>query len=98
MRRLIHDLRDEGKCVLFSSHVMQEVSALCDVIVIVARGRVVARGTPDELREQSGCEDLEDAFVVLTGTDSSSRSGSRARPGDSAELSARPGDRAGGAV
>jgi sodium transport system ATP-binding protein len=73
MRRLIRDLRDEGKCVLFSSHVMQEVSALCDVIVIVARGRVVARGTPDELREQSGCDDLEDAFVVLTGTESASR-------------------------
>ncbi len=68
MRALIRELRDEGKCVLFSSHVMQEVSALCDVIVIVARGRVVARGTPDELREQSGHEDLEDAFVTLTGT------------------------------
>jgi sodium transport system ATP-binding protein len=67
MRRLIRELRDEGKCVLFSSHVMQEVSALCDVIVIVARGRVVARGTPDELREQSGHDDLEDAFVTLTG-------------------------------
>jgi sodium transport system ATP-binding protein len=69
MRRLIRELRDEGKCVLFSSHVMQEVSALCDVIVIVARGSVVARGTPDELREQSGHQDLEDAFVMLTGTE-----------------------------
>jgi sodium transport system ATP-binding protein len=69
MRRLIRELRDEGKCVLFSSHVMQEVSALCDVIVIVAHGRVVARGTPDELRQQSGHEDLEDAFVTLTGTE-----------------------------
>lgn len=66
MRKLIRELRDEGKCVLFSSHVMQEVSALCDVIVLVARGRVVARGTPDELRQQSGCADLEDAFVALT--------------------------------
>jgi sodium transport system ATP-binding protein len=68
MRRLMRELRDEGKCVLFSSHVMQEVSALCDVIVIVAHGRVVARGTPDELREQSGHDNLEDAFVALTGT------------------------------
>jgi sodium transport system ATP-binding protein len=75
MRRLIRELRDEGKCVLFSSHVMQEVSALCDVIVIVAHGRVVARGTPDELREQSGHDNLEDAFVTLTGTDGSSRPG-----------------------
>ena len=73
MRRLIRELRDEGTCVLFSSHVMQEVSALCDVIVIVARGRVVARGTPDELRQQSGHDDLEDAFVVLTGDPAESR-------------------------
>jgi sodium transport system ATP-binding protein len=69
MRRLIRELRDEGKCVLFSSHVMQEVSALCDVIVIVARGRVVARGTADELLAQSGATELEDAFVALTGID-----------------------------
>jgi sodium transport system ATP-binding protein len=70
MRKLIRELRDEGKCVLFSSHVMQEVSALCDVIVIVAAGRVVARGTPDELRELSGHRDLEDAFVKLAGVES----------------------------
>ena len=66
MRDLIRELRDEGTCVLLSSHVMQEVSALCDVIVIVADGRVVARGTADELREQAGRTDLEDAFVELT--------------------------------
>jgi sodium transport system ATP-binding protein len=69
MRRLIRELRDEGKCVLFSSHIMQEVSALCDVIVIVSGGRVVARGTPDELREQTGLRELEDVFVKLTGID-----------------------------
>jgi sodium transport system ATP-binding protein len=69
MRALIRELRDEGKCVLLSSHVMQEVSALCDVIVIVAGGRVVARGTPDELRAQTGEQDLEDVFVTLTGID-----------------------------
>lgn len=66
MRGLIRELRDEGKCVLFSSHVMQEVSALCDVIAIVAAGRVIARGTVDELLEQACCEDLEDAFVELS--------------------------------
>jgi sodium transport system ATP-binding protein len=70
MRKLIRELRDEGKCVLFSSHVMQEVSALCDVIVIVAGGRVVASGTPDELRALSGHDDLEDVFVHLTGLES----------------------------
>jgi sodium transport system ATP-binding protein len=69
MRALIRRLREEGKCVLFSSHIMQEVSALCDTIVIIAAGKVVAHGTPDELREQSGHDNLEDAFVTLTGID-----------------------------
>ena len=67
LREVIRRLRDAGKCVLFSSHVMQEVSALCDEIVIVARGSVVAQGTADELRAASGCATLEDAFVHLTG-------------------------------
>lgn len=65
-RRLLRDLREEGVCVLFSSHVMQEVSALCDTIVVIADGRMVATGTAQELREQSGQESLEDAFVSLT--------------------------------
>ena len=69
MRRLIQRLRDEGKCVLFSSHIMQEVSALCDTIVILSSGRVAARGTPEELRAQTGHENLEDVFVTLTGID-----------------------------
>ena len=67
MRELIRSLRDEGRCVLFSSHIMQEVSALCDRIVIIAQGTMVAEGTPDELRRQTGREDLEDAFVALSG-------------------------------
>jgi sodium transport system ATP-binding protein len=53
--------------VLFSSHVMQEVSALCDVVLVMARGRVVASGTPDELLAQTAAETLEDAFVALAG-------------------------------
>lgn len=69
MRRLIRRLRDEGKCVLFSSHIMQEVSALCDRIVILSAGRVAAQGTPEELRIQTGRKNLEDVFVVLTGID-----------------------------
>lgn len=69
MRSLIRRMREEGKCVLFSSHIMQEVSALCDRIIIISTGRIVAAGTPDELREQSGQANLEDAFVVLTGLD-----------------------------
>ena len=67
LRELIRRLREAGKCVLFSSHVMQEVSALCDSIVIVARGSVVASGSADELLAQSGYSNLEDAFVHLAG-------------------------------
>jgi sodium transport system ATP-binding protein len=63
LRELIRRLRDEGRCVLFSSHVMQEVSALCDEIVIIAHGRVVAHGSPDALRAQTGEQDLEEVFV-----------------------------------
>jgi len=67
MRELIRGLRRDGRCVLFSSHVMQEVSALCDRIVVIAQGKVVADGTPDELRRLTGHENLEDAFVALSG-------------------------------
>ena len=69
MRAFIRRLRDEGKCVLFSSHIMQEVAALCDNIVVVARGQVVANGTPDEVRRVTGQANLEDAFVAAIGTD-----------------------------
>ena len=68
VRTIVRRLRDSGHCVLFSSHVMQEVSALCDSIVVIASGRVVAKGSPDDLRAQTGHENLEDAFVALTGT------------------------------
>ena len=69
MRGLIQGLRQDGCCVLFSSHIMQEVSALCDRIVVIAQGTVVADGTPDTLRRQTGRADLEDAFVALAGLD-----------------------------
>ena len=69
LRALIRRLKEAGHCVLFSSHVMQEVAALCDEIVIIAHGRIVARGTPDELRKQTGEADLEEAFVKLCGTE-----------------------------
>ena len=67
VREVIRRLRDAGKCVVFSSHVMQEVSALCDTIVIVAKGRVVAQGTASELLAASARGNLEDAFVALSG-------------------------------
>jgi len=68
MRDFLRALRAEGRCVLFSSHIMQEVAALCDRIVVVARGKVVADGTPDALREQAGTSNLEDAFVKVIGS------------------------------
>ncbi len=67
LRDIIRRLRDAGKCVLFSSHVMQEVSALCDDIVIIAHGAVVARGNAAQLLAASGRDNLEDAFVHLAG-------------------------------
>lgn len=69
MRELIRGLKVQGKCVLFSSHIMQEVAALCDRIVIIAKGRVVFNGTPDEVLAKTGLETLEDGFVKLIGSD-----------------------------
>ncbi|MEN7344025.1 MAG: ATP-binding cassette domain-containing protein [Pseudomonadota bacterium] len=63
LRQIVRKLKEQGKCVLFSSHVMQEVAALCDEIVIIADGKVSMTGTTDDIRQQTGCEDLEDAFV-----------------------------------
>ena len=63
LRELIRELKAAGKCVLFSSHVMQEVAALCDEIVIIAEGKVALHDSPDGIRDRTGCEDLEDAFV-----------------------------------
>ena len=69
LRAMLRGLRDAGKCLLFSSHVMQEVTALCDRIVILHRGRIVAQGTGEELLERAGEASMEDAFVRLLGPD-----------------------------
>ena len=69
LRGFLTGLRAEGRCILLSSHVMQEVAALCDRIVVIAHGRVVAQGTPDELRARTGAANLEDAFVRAIGSD-----------------------------
>jgi sodium transport system ATP-binding protein len=69
MRQFLEQLKAEGRCVLFSSHIMQEVAALCDRIVVIAKGRVVADDSPEALRAQTGEANLEDAFVKLIGTD-----------------------------
>ena len=68
LRDALRALRAEGKCLLFSSHVMQEVAALCDRIVVLARGEVVAQGTAEELLGRARVTTLEDAFVTLIGS------------------------------
>jgi len=68
LRVFLRRLRTDGKCLLFSSHVMQEVTALCDRIVILGHGKVAASGTAAELVAQSGASSLEDACVALLGS------------------------------
>jgi sodium transport system ATP-binding protein len=68
MRQFMLDLRAEGRCVLFSSHIMQEVAQLCDRIVVIANGRVVADESPEALRQHTGESNLEDAFVKIIGS------------------------------
>ena len=68
MRDVVRELAARGCCILFSSHVMQEVSALCDQIVVFASGRVVAEGSPEALRAATGEANLEDAFMKIIGT------------------------------
>ena len=69
LRGFLGELRQEGRCVIFSSHIMQEVAALCDHIVVIAKGTVVAAGSADALREQTGHANLEDAFVSVIGSE-----------------------------
>ncbi len=69
LRQFMLKLKAEGRCVLFSSHIMQEVAALCDRIVVIAHGRVVADESPDALRAQTGEANLEDAFVKIIGSE-----------------------------
>lgn len=69
MRQFILRLREEGKCVVFTSHIMQEVAALCDQIVVISHGEVTANGSPNDLRKQTGHDNLEDAFVAVIGSE-----------------------------
>lgn len=69
LRQFVLRLKNEGRCVLFSSHIMQEVGVLCDRIVVIAGGRVVADESPDALRTLTGEANLEDAFVKIIGSE-----------------------------
>ena len=67
LRDFLRHLKAQGRCVLFSTHVMQEVTALCDRVVMIANGTVVADGTPEALRVQAEAANLEEAFIHLIG-------------------------------
>ncbi|NKB97389.1 MAG: ATP-binding cassette domain-containing protein [Pseudomonadales bacterium] len=67
LREIIDNLKESGKCILFSSHIMQEVDALCDDVVVIGDGEIRFNGTISQLREHAGTENLEDAFVQLAG-------------------------------
>ena len=67
LREILRDLKAQGRCVLFSSHVMQEVAALCDRVVIIGGGRVLADATVQEIRERNGNASLEEAFLQVLG-------------------------------
>ena len=69
LREFIRSLKTNGHSVVLSTHIMQEVAALCDRIVIIAQGEVAADGTAEQLLQRSGCDSLEDAFVKLIGTE-----------------------------
>lgn len=69
LRKYILALKENGHSVVLSTHIMQEVAALCDRIIIIARGKIAADGTAPQLLEKSGCDSLEDAFVALIGSE-----------------------------
>jgi sodium transport system ATP-binding protein len=69
LRTHLAKFKDKGHCILFSSHVMQEVAALCDRVIIVANGKLAAQGTPQELCDLASESNLEEAFVKLIGSD-----------------------------
>jgi len=67
--RLIEQCKDEGKCVVFSTHHMHEAEKLCDRLAVIHQGRCFAEGAPAEVIAQTGCDDLEDAFLKLVGVE-----------------------------
>jgi sodium transport system ATP-binding protein len=75
LREILRNLRAQGRCIVFSSHVMQEVSALCDRVVVIGAGSVLAQGTLQEVRERSGSATLEEAFLRILGQSAGSAEG-----------------------
>jgi sodium transport system ATP-binding protein len=69
LRRVLTTLREQGSCIIMATHVMQEVTHLCDDVIVIAKGKTVAQGSPQALCERTGIANLEDAFVSLVGTE-----------------------------
>jgi sodium transport system ATP-binding protein len=69
LRHALTALRAEGCCVIMATHVMQEVTQLCDDVIVIAKGHTVAQGSPEDLCRRTGIANLEDAFVSLVGTE-----------------------------
>ncbi|HWJ96467.1 MAG TPA: ATP-binding cassette domain-containing protein [Telluria sp.] len=69
LRHALTALRKDGCCVIMATHVMQEVTHLCEDVIVIAKGHTVAQGSPEELCRRTGIANLEDAFVSLVGTD-----------------------------
>ena len=67
LRAIIRELADQGHCIVFSSHIMQEVAALCDHIAIISDGKIAISDTLEGICERTGEADLEDAFVRAIG-------------------------------
>jgi sodium transport system ATP-binding protein len=65
---MVREIKEQGRCVLFCSHIMSEVAAICDRVIIISHGRIAANGTINELMEQTNKDDLEDVFLTLTGS------------------------------
>ena len=69
LRTALNALREDGCCVIMATHVMQEVTALCEDVIVIAKGHTVAQGSPQDLCRRTGIASLEDAFVSLVGTE-----------------------------
>ncbi|MCZ7542148.1 MAG: ABC transporter ATP-binding protein [Anaerolineae bacterium] len=81
VRDMIRQFRDVGRCVIISTHLMDEVQRLCDRVAIIHNGRILAQGTPDALTAQAGAPDLETAFVKIVGEEALLETGDPPRQG-----------------
>jgi len=81
----VAELRDQGKCIVFSTHIMREAEKLCDRIAIMHRGHILAEGTLEELRERHHEHDLEELFFRLISEHDAASADTRGRENDAAE-------------